>query len=58
MKLYTTVVPLFAAEGISKIAGKKEKVVFLFDTFEGAQTKAKELVHQCYQKVSAYRVAE
>jgi hypothetical protein len=55
MKIYTTVKPLFAAQGRSEEHGK---VIFLFSNYEAAQAKAKELIHMHYDKVSAYRVGE
>jgi len=55
MKIFSSIRPLFAAEGRSDEHGK---VIFLFRHYEEAQCKAKELIHMHYHKVSAYRVAE
>lgn len=51
--------PLFVAEGKGHIeSDKEEKVIYLFASYGEAQKKAKELLHQCFNKVSVYRVAE
>lgn len=53
--IYTTVWPLFAAEGTNT---KEEVDVFLFSLHEEAVKKGQGLLFQSYSKVSVYRLAE
>ncbi len=60
MRLFTDVRPLFSAAGISPGYDdfKDEIVVFLYETYEAALNKGKELLHQNYKSVSVGRVDE
>lgn len=58
VRIFTTVSPLFVAEGYAKTDENEELLMFFFSTYSDAQKKGVELINQHYHKISCYRAGE